>query len=754
MSNTGVGQLITRTTVHVAIAVLAAIIWFIIGLPAWNAYHTDIAFNSLLAFIAITCISIAYLASRDRFSPFLIMMQGFLFFAATLHTGFALDTIFRPETAILLRSSENLFSDLLELSIIGVFLLFSIWVENRWSNFSTRKLYGISITTSIILLLTYGTISEHVFFTISESVLPFLGIPLAVFSALSIAITIFLAFRSSRRNPPYNPIALIAVCSLFALSTITILVPLWFPSLIWTLSVTLHSVAFFILYLSIAVPYLLRGRIEPLTATVYASGLSILFITPFIITLIVEGLAPGFHNPSWEAYVIIHSGAASLSAVMAFLTYGHSKTQQLKNLYPLILLFSSWTVVDVSQVILLQIPSPHIGESLVPYITGSIVSLITLYWAIRWTIGKPPTKTIDGKYWPFLGVSIQILLVVIGELIQLNLVSIVPALINSPLGRSVLLVINLFAMLEFALLIVYLSKESKGTLSVDVLLIGFMALWILPNILKANYLDWTAGWYSAEILLLVALLFGPSVIAILYLKEKRKAEISHQQARVNADLLIHDVSNYHQAILISLGLIEVDGVRSGLQEDSLKEAKAELTRADQLIRNVRQLGKLEELGSERLSPIDLVETILVSFSIAVPARRSDDIHFSIDRETGECYVRANSLLEEIFINLIRNSVQYSSRPLYIDVEINEVELNHRNYWQTRLTDNGIGIEPKRKVDLFNRFMIGAKGIGLGLSVVKTLVESFYGFVEVENRVANDYTQGTVFIISIPCAEYG
>ena len=64
-------------------------------------------------------------------------------------------------------------------------------------------------------------------------------------------------------------------------------------------------------------------------------------------------------------------------------------------------------------------------------------------------------------------------------------------------------------------------------------------------------------------------------------------------------------------------------------------------------------------------------------------------------------------------------------------------------------DYGKGIKPEERENLFEKYKSTdkfRKFSGLGLFIVKTLVERYGGEISVESRVADDYTKGTTFII--------
>ena len=78
--------------------------------------------------------------------------------------------------------------------------------------------------------------------------------------------------------------------------------------------------------------------------------------------------------------------------------------------------------------------------------------------------------------------------------------------------------------------------------------------------------------------------------------------------------------------------------------------------------------------------------------------------------------------------------------------------NGNLFYRVAIEDNGSGIPDDKKEEVFQRFKRGqtkAKGTGLGLYLVKSLVEGFGGYVEVQNRVLVDYTKGTRFLVYLP-----
>lgn len=103
---------------------------------------------------------------------------------------------------------------------------------------------------------------------------------------------------------------------------------------------------------------------------------------------------------------------------------------------------------------------------------------------------------------------------------------------------------------------------------------------------------------------------------------------------------------------------------------------------------------------------------------------------------------------QLFYNLINNAFKYAKEdiPLQLDIDVTEIE----DSWEFSIKDNGIGIEKdyfERIFIIFQRLHGKEKysGTGMGLSIVKKIVENLNGNIWVESV----YGTGTTFYFSLP-----
>ena len=131
----------------------------------------------------------------------------------------------------------------------------------------------------------------------------------------------------------------------------------------------------------------------------------------------------------------------------------------------------------------------------------------------------------------------------------------------------------------------------------------------------------------------------------------------------------------------------------------------------------------------------------------------DMLHITEDCEIilpdeNEIITTNHSALEQIFLNLLGNSIKYNNK------EKIKIEIDYKkdtNYYYFIVKDNGIGIPEEKQGEIFRLFTTlqvldrrGNKGKGIGLSTVKKLVKSLGGTIKVQSVL----DVGTTFTFSI------
>ncbi len=237
--------------------------------------------------------------------------------------------------------------------------------------------------------------------------------------------------------------------------------------------------------------------------------------------------------------------------------------------------------------------------------------------------------------------------------------------------------------------------------------------------------------------------------------ERKRAEgeviAAKQQAELYLDLMGHDINNMHQ---IALGYLELARDLQAVKGNNeyLDTPIEVLQRSAQLIQNVRKLQKLRE-GVFKTQDVDvcrLLADVQREFG-AVPHKA-----IALNMNGCECcHVRANELLHDVFANLVSNAIKHTGDRADIVMDMGIVEEGDDRFCHVAVEDNGPGIPDDFKEKIFTRTLKGtanAKGMGLGLYLVKSLVDSYGGRVWVEDRVQGDYTKGARFVVMLPAVE--
>lgn len=226
-------------------------------------------------------------------------------------------------------------------------------------------------------------------------------------------------------------------------------------------------------------------------------------------------------------------------------------------------------------------------------------------------------------------------------------------------------------------------------------------------------------------------------------------------ANMYLDLMAHDISNLNQVAIgnLELALFKLRQEKSEDREllDLLQKSLDTMCQQTSLITNVKTLQqmKTEQL---RYEEVDMGKIIAEAAREChnVPGR---DVTIDYGLPRG-CLVRANRLLKAVFVNLIGNSIKHTQGPVSIWITVDSAMENGKKYYEVAVADDGPGIPEDVKAQLFKRFKSdGAKtsGHGLGLYLVKIIIEDFGGRVRVEDRVQGDYSRGAKFVVLLPAA---
>ncbi|MFX1484484.1 MAG: sensor histidine kinase [Promethearchaeota archaeon] len=734
------------------VTIIASFVGYFLLSETWGKTTTSVEVHSILAFIAVTCsgfilvqylfggheqqtvfhAALLYVAAINIVRAIRIFLDGSIIFDYGTPLMTAIDTFYLSVVAGLL--------------FVGIILKRKRWIRNR------ALLTILLVVVALIAhLITYLVMIQGV----SNAVLQSLSLIFGILAGSLLTVTGIIWSKTPDSLVHFNIPLVILAFAAFGTSWIPMVLSLYYPSNIWLLAYSQRIAGLILLSLAIGVPFLARVGMKPEHGYLLVFGLDLLVLLPAIVTMIGEVYFMFSLLLNRELFLVIHTGAAIVAIIMALLIFYYDTQRPALKRRPIITLFIAWGTIESYLVVASIIFGVElVGQSIIPYLVGITFTVAHLPYAVRysWHPDQAPREITRRNRLTLLLVAPLILIIlVMGEVAGYFLETSILGTYATPIGQSILL---LFAMASIFGFVFYSSAqvyESRGRFTVDVLSIGFLALWIIPSIIKSNYQPWTIGWYSAEVLLLLGIILGPAVLGLMYLRELERSELSQRQATLYADLLVHDISNYHQAISLSLGLLEVEGLRSSAKLEALRDANHELKRADLLVRNVRRLGMIEDLSQRKMERVDIVAIIQEAFRIALRKSSSEKIRFSINQTTGSCFVTASDLLIDVFLNLFDNSIEYSKNNPEIEVAIETILNDKKEFWKIDVSDNGIGIEPARRHQLFSRYMVDSKGTGLGLSVVNALVRAFGGSITVNDRINGEYEKGTTFSILLPRA---
>jgi signal transduction histidine kinase len=228
------------------------------------------------------------------------------------------------------------------------------------------------------------------------------------------------------------------------------------------------------------------------------------------------------------------------------------------------------------------------------------------------------------------------------------------------------------------------------------------------------------------------------------LRASQDLEIANTELKDFAYIVSHDLKAPLRAVSQLVGWLAADYAHAFDDEgkENLGLLLNRVTRMHNLIDSILHYSRLGRTRDE-MTEVDLNRLVSEVIDMVSPPP-----HITVTVEDRLPIVRCEETrIQELFQNLLDNAIKYMDKP---DGQIRIGCLQKDSHWQCRVSDNGPGIEEKYHEKIFQIFQTlqsrdEMESTGIGLTVVKKIVELHGGEVWIESRLGS----GTTFFFTLP-----
>ncbi len=239
---------------------------------------------------------------------------------------------------------------------------------------------------------------------------------------------------------------------------------------------------------------------------------------------------------------------------------------------------------------------------------------------------------------------------------------------------------------------------------------------------------------------------------ILAFHEKQLMEAEKEKMRANLLRAVsHDLRTPLTSILGSISSIEAEGDKPDPEEwqELIRNIHDDAGWLLNMVENLLSVTRIQT-GTSRLNTFPEIVDEVVAESVTRIQKRFPDAEIDVTVPSEILMVSMDAMLiEQVLLNLLENAITHSgsSKPVRLIVE------NHPRTVCFRIIDYGVGLQENQLEHIFDgTYSEGSssdirKGMGIGLSICKTVVTAHKGSISAEN-----HAEGAEFLFTLPKEE--
>jgi signal transduction histidine kinase len=217
--------------------------------------------------------------------------------------------------------------------------------------------------------------------------------------------------------------------------------------------------------------------------------------------------------------------------------------------------------------------------------------------------------------------------------------------------------------------------------------------------------------------------------------------------------IAHELSQPLSSILHNVKAGEIMmGSANGAPPEVLKEILADIRTADvratEIIERHRTMLRNHQLDTK---PIDIHAVVRESVTLVASDTKERQMHIDVELPSLPCIVTADQvLLQQVLVNLMMNAMDAMADTPAASrrITVRNAIVGARSV-QIAVTDRGTGLQAPSDGTLFDPFVTTkANGMGIGLTIARTIIEAHGGRIDAHNNPSG----GATFIVTLPCHE--